>query len=292
MKRVLVTGALGFVGGEVVRSLLSDEREVTLLVREDRKEFAKKIFPEVHDVVVLQDLIDDPNGRIFETIFHLATFYTYNNTLEDLPNLISSNITLPTTLADIASTWQSQVSFINVSTFMQHFQGENYAPTCLYAATKKSAEDILYFYESTNSKFSVINLVFPHIYGEGDTRPKLINLLLNAAKFKLPIQLASGRQLMDLVHVSDAVRAVRSAEGMESGRWSIGNTRVYSIRELINTLSEVAGFQLDVTYDESKDRKYDTFEIWDTANRLPGWTTTVDIKQWFTNQLVLRDISS
>lgn len=287
LNRTLITGALGFVGGELSHSLIGEGREVTLLVRAERLNEARERFSKAYEVITLEDMIDQPQKRIFDSIFHLATVYIYENTIQDIPKLIEGNIYLPTTLADIATRWGTKVSFINVSTFMQHFQGNEYAPTCLYAATKKSIEDILLYYSFNFKNFEISHLVFPHIYGEGDTRVKLLNLLVNATNTRSSLQLSSGRQLLDLVHVSDAVAALKSSEAIGSGRWSIGSDVCYSIRELTEMISEISRFQLDVNFDERKDRKFDTFEEWHTAERLPGWTPKVTLREWITSQLTV-----
>ena len=284
-----MTGALGFVGGQLAHSLIAEGRDVTLLVREGKQTEAGTKFSGAKEIISLQDLVVSPLERIFDTIFHLATVYIYENTVEDIPNLIDGNITLPATLADIAARWGSEVSFVNVSTFMQHFQGNEYSPTCFYAATKKSIEDILTYHTNTVEGFTTSHLVFPHIYGEGDSRIKVLNLLLNAIKSQTSLHLASGRQLLDLVHVSDAVSALKIAETLGTGRWSIGNDKCYSIRELTELMHEISGVGLDINFDGGKDRTFDTFKIWDTADRLPGWTRKVDLQQWVVQQLTSLD---
>jgi nucleoside-diphosphate-sugar epimerase len=285
LRSALVTGALGFIGGELTRSLSAEGRDVTLLVRDGKQVEAERKFPGAKEIVTLQELAATPAVRVFDTIFHLATVYMYENAVGDIPKMIEGNITLPATLADIAARWGSKVTFVNVSTYMQHFQGDEYFPTCLYAATKKSIEDILSFYTNTIEAFSTSHIVFPNIFGEGDTRVKLLNLLINATQSRSPLRLASGRQLLDLVHVSDAITALKSAEDLGYGRWSIGSDLPYSIKELTELTQEISGVRLDIDFDERRDRKFDTFEIWETADRLPGWLRTIDPKQWLAKQL-------
>ena len=289
MSNALVTGALGFVGGQLAHSLIAEGRDVTLLVREEKLAEARTKFSGANEIISLQDLVDSPLDRIFDTIFHLATVYIYDHSVEDIPDLIAGNITLPATLADIASRWGSKVSFVNVSTFMQHFQGSEYSPTCLYAATKKSIEDILAYYTQAVEGFNTSHLVFPHIYGEADTRTKVLNLLINATKTHTALHLASGKQLLDLVHVSDAVTALKIAETLGTGRWSIGSDKYFSIRELTELVREISEVELDINFDERKDRTFDTFKIWNTAEPLPGWTRKIDLQHWVAQQLTNPD---
>lgn len=284
MKRTLITGALGFVGGELTRTLINDGRYVTVLVRDGKQQEARIKFGDIIDVITLEELVDAPQKATFETIFHLATVYVYENTIQDIPRIIEANITLPTTLADIVARNGTQVSFVNISTFMQHFEGSEYSPTCLYAATKKSIEDILVFYTNTFENFQAVDVVFPHIYGENDTRLKLVNLLVNASKSQSVLHLASGRQVLDLVHVKDAVTALKIAENLGKGRWSIGSSRIYSVREITELIQEISGVQLEINFDIRKDRNFDTFEVWETARRLPGWTQQIELPQWLIEQ--------
>ena len=67
--------------------------------------------------------------------------------------------------------------FINTGTYWQHYGGSStYSPSCFYAATKQSFQDILKYY--TDSKLiKSITLKLFDTYGPNDSRAKIFTIL-------------------------------------------------------------------------------------------------------------------
>ena len=75
----------------------------------------------------------------------------------------------------------------------------------------------------------VVTLKFFDTYGPADRRPKLLNLLLAAAATQVPLAVSPGQQMIDLVHVDDAVGAclavARPFTGPAGWEHTIGTTQ-------------------------------------------------------------------
>src|SRR6266568_7539838 len=96
MKRVLLTGATGFVGANLARRLLADGHELHLFVRPTANRWRiEEIQPNVslHDVDVCQREPIDRLVRLIrpEWIFHLAAYGSYS-TQTDLNAMIQTNL--------------------------------------------------------------------------------------------------------------------------------------------------------------------------------------------------------
>ena len=65
---------------------------------------------------------------------------------------------------------------------MMHKNSEEYLPLNLYAATKKSFQDILKYYENTYKSVKFYNLFLHDIYGENDQRDKIIHTIIKSHK--------------------------------------------------------------------------------------------------------------
>lgn len=277
MKKVLVTGGDGFVGGSLVTRLLSVGADVTVLRRGTRNGGHRAAPPGV-GICTLEELEAEKTFE-FDSVFHLATHYVFEHSHEDCSSLVASNVELIMRVGDLAMRSVQSVSLVNISTFMQHHEGRPYQPTCLYAATKQAAEVILQYF-SLVPNLTVKTLVFPHIYGEHDQRSKLLNLLIRCAETSTAMELSSGEQVMDLVHIDDAVEALMNVALLPSGRWSISSGREIRVRELVSLIERHSGKTLNVTYNANKDRAMDQYHLWHSAEPLPGWTPRVELEKW------------
>ena len=101
--------------------------------------------------------------------------------------------------------------FINTGTYWQHYvrsESSTYSPSCFYAATKQSFQDIIKYYTDSNLIKSITLKLFD-TYGPVDLR-KDITILSEAQQNNNKIAMTSGEQLIDLVYITDVVRAYLS----------------------------------------------------------------------------------
>ena len=107
----------------------------------------------------------------------------------------------------LESTINTDVSWIiNTGTFWQHYNGEEYNPVNLYAATKQSFECLAkYYVETSDMKF--VTLKLSDTYGDDDKRKKIYSIWSKISKSGETLKMSPGNQIIDISHVSDVVRA-------------------------------------------------------------------------------------
>jgi nucleoside-diphosphate-sugar epimerase len=285
MIQTLITGGFGFTGRVLVKRLISQGEIPLLILRAERIKDAQIYFGEKIRALTLDEFLDsETNDYKVKRVFHLATMYEYSPTIEQIPSLIDSNITFPILLAEKIKSKSNPPSWVNVSTFMQHYEGKSYFPTSLYAATKQACEDLFEYFQVSN-QIKVKTLVFPNIYGEDDGRQKLVNLLISSIRENNMINLSSGNQVMDLLHVSDAVDGLLLAESLQAGRWSFGNLESFRIREIVELISRTSKSEAKVNYDSSKDREFDQITSWLQGDILPTFTRKINFEQWLSSKI-------
>lgn len=201
--RVLVTGAAGFIGTHLVFSLLEYGHDVAIL---KRKESGLKGLTSIQDRIriFISDTYNDISSVIGEfapnAVVHLAALYINQHKPEHIVDLVNSNILFGTHVLE-AMIEKGVSKFLNIGTRWQHVGNKRYNPANLYSATKEAFKDILIYYGTKGIKYKILEL--GDTYGRGDTRKKIMELLISACQKKEKIDLTMGEQLLDLTAVDD-----------------------------------------------------------------------------------------
>ncbi len=224
-------------------------------------------------------------------MFHLASLFIAEHKEEDVIALIDSNMLFGAMLAEAMNVCGCR-RLINAGTSWQHYGEGSRDPVCLYAATKNAFEEILRYYVAAEG-FRVTTLKLFDSYGPDDHRPKLIPKLLNAFGKDLKIELSPGEQQLDLVHISDIVRAFELAalrQLHEAGARSEGNEGLMddfavssgapvSLRSLIGMIEIIKGQSLDIAWGTRPYRRREVMRPWESGERLPEWRAEISLDQ-------------
>jgi nucleoside-diphosphate-sugar epimerase len=200
-KKILLTGATGFLGSHILKRLLSDGKDVVILTRETSnfkkikmlKGFA--IFQVNQHLSNIEELFEIHS---IDTIIHVATEYG-----KELPFsfVLYSNVYLPIRLIEAANKEKLKI-FINTDSFFSKFQ--NYSYLKEYITTKK----IFKQYLKSLTSIQVINLQLEHVFGENDSKDKFIPFLIESMKNNInEISLTEGIHKRDFIYVNDVVDA-------------------------------------------------------------------------------------
>ena len=278
-KRVLLTGITGFIGRHLARRMLEAGWEVVAIVRPSSD--LKALSPAVRECVdfhvyeggALTDIVREAEPTV---VSHLASLYLAAHESADIPALVASNILFGTELLE-AMAKNDVRRFVFAGTSWQHYQGMQYSPVNLYAATKEAFEAILRYYEETAGLYAVGLKLFD-TYGEGDTRRKILALLEEAAKTGEELALSPGEQKLDLVHVDDVAEAFRlAAEYLAAdradicGEYAVSAGTALSLREIAARLEKLLGKKIPARWGARPYRSREVMEPWSTGRILPGW---------------------
>ena len=204
--KILISGATGFIGQHLCKLLVLKKIELCCLVRETSNlKFLKDnninyfIYNGKTETII--DYIKDEN---YDGMIHLASLFISEHHYNQIDQLIKTNLLFGTKLLE-AAVLGNVKWFINTGTFWQHYNGEKYNPTNLYAASKQAFETIARFYvETSNIIFTTIKL--NDTFGEGDNRKKIFNLWAEISESGQTLKMSAGEQLIDIVHVDEVVK--------------------------------------------------------------------------------------
>ena len=283
----LVTGATGFIGGHLVRSLLAEGWETHAIVRPSSNTTTLRDIlgsgnVHEHDGST-NGLISIVSGVRPLVVFHLASAVITDYVAADVEPLIRSNVLFGTQLLEAMVVADVSV-IVNTGTISQHYEGGSYSPVYLYSATKQAFQDILQFYCEAHG-LQAVTLELPDTYGPGDRRLKLLTLLANAALTGETLALTPGEQFLDLVHVDDVVRGYElAAEGLLSGhlpspsRYMLSSGSLMRLKDVVELYGQATGQTVNVVWGG---RPYRAREVMDPRSPvpiLPEWQPCINLK--------------
>ena len=283
MKKILVTGATGFVGGHLVRRLLNNQYEVHVLIRpETDQEPLKPTIVHTH-LGSTQNMIETIQDVQPDAVIHLASLFIGEHESGDIEDLIKSNVILSTQLVEAMSV-NGVCPLINVGTSWQHYAGADYNPVNLYAATKQAFRSLLSFYLET-SDLRVINLELFDTFGPNDRRDKLFNLLNRLRVTGDTISMSPGYQYLDPIYIDDvcdaflvALKRLNLGQVKRSETYSVCSEESIQLRELVKIYENVSNTKLNVEWGGRPYRAREVMQPWSEGATLPGWSPKVSIE--------------
>lgn len=285
--KILVTGATGFIGQNLVKVLLDKNYEVHCIVRADSNtsNISQNITIFKYDENI-SSLIDYFNKQNFDGVIHLASLFLASHTQDDISNLISSNVKFGTELLE-ASKQSNTKWFINTGTFWQNYENEDYNPVNLYAATKEAFESIAKYYTQTS------NLIFTTIklndtFGANDTRNKVFNLWNKIAKSGEILEMSAGEQIIDISYIDDVISAYEvlithlssdQKEDFKNKEFVVTNNEKMSLKELSKVFEEATNTKLNIKWGVRPYREREVMIPYDNGQTVPNWNQQYTLKQ-------------
>jgi len=281
-KKILLTGATGFIGSHLGPELVGQGFEVHALLRPSSD--ATQLLPaiQIHREGT-QSLASTLDQIRPDVIIHLATLFLAQHKMQDIAGLIESNIAFGTRLLE-AAVLADVKRFVNASTFWQESEGGGYNPANLYAATKQAFEDVLIYY-TKSSDLTAISLRLFDTYGPGDPRRKLFYHLTQLSQgASTSLKMSAGVQKLNLLHVSDVTRAfvvaleiVAQQPPSEHVIYQVSSDEPLSLREVVALFEKVRGVSLPIEWGALPYRAREIFEPRSPAPRLPGWQQKIQL---------------
>jgi len=287
-KKVLITGATGFIGASLVKKLADEGCEVAIIARATSNMgilggYVERIQQYDYDGSI-GSLNIALKTHMPEVVFHLASLFLASHNQKDITSLINSNILFSTHLVD-AMVNNGCTKLVNTGTSWQHFDNHDYNPVCLYAATKQAFEMILEYYVNV-CDLQVITLKLFDTYGESDPRPKLMALLKKISLSGEALDMSPGEQLIDIVHVDDVLRGfIASADRLLSlqvtghERFALSSGTPKKLRDLVSEFSEAIDKPIHINWGKRPYRLREVMETWDHGENLPGWQPEIPFSE-------------
>jgi len=285
--KILVTGATGFIGQNLIKLLLESNYEIYCIVRLDsdisKLDTRVKIFNYDYNI---DSLIDFFQNQKFDGIIHLASLFLASHTKNDIENLLSSNIKFGTELLEACKI--SNVKwFINTGTFWQNYENEDYNPVNLYAATKEAFEIMARYYTETSDLiFTTIKL--NDTFGKNDTRNKVFNLWNKIAISGEVLEMSAGEQIIDISYIEDVISAYEllinhlnsdKKDEYRNKTYVVISSERMSIKELSKAFEEATNTKLNIIWGGRDYRDREVMVPYNQGEIVPSWKPQYTLKE-------------
>lgn len=297
MTTVLVTGASGFIGANVVRRLLADGHEVHALMRSSSRDWRLDNIRDdvrIHrgDVGDRAAVLDVAKLTRPTWIFHLATHGAYPHE-RDVTTMIRTNIDGTVAVVQAGIEIEAEAIVLAGSSseygYVDHAprESELLRPNGDYALTKAAAS-MYGWMAAQGSSVSITTLRLYSVYGPWEEPSRLIpTLAIRGLEGCFP-QMASPRISRDFVAVDDVVDAfVRAAASPAPGIgriYNIGTGTQSTLVDAANVARERLSIPGEPSWGSMPDRTWDT-EIWVSDSSLVelelGWRARTPFRDGF-----------
>jgi nucleoside-diphosphate-sugar epimerase len=247
---ILLTGATGFVGRQVLRSLVERGCRVRLVVRQGKQDKIPRLAA-IEDVVASPDIwLESTNWwanvcRDIDAIVHVAWYAEPGCYLQSPKNFECLNGTLRLAQGAVLAKVRR---FVGIGTCFEYDLSVGYLtvetalkPSSPYAAAKAAAfVSLSQYLPPRGLEFAWCRLFY--LYGEGEDERRLVPYLHAQLKAGKPVELSSGEQIRDFMDVRDYGQMIAEAAlGSSQGPINICSGTPITVRQLAERIADEYG---------------------------------------------------
>lgn len=273
---ILITGATGYLGSEIVKALVESGTKVVVLKRKSSD--LKRLIPVKEKIVLFN--IEEGVKRVFDThkvngVIHCATDYGRHGSSSD--QIAEANIIFPLKL--LSCGLKSGIEFfINTGTLLQKDTND-------YSLSK---HQFLEWIQKYSSKAVCVNLALEHFYGHDFDQSKFLTWIISQTLTGQKIPLTKGEQKRDFLYISDVVTAyltvLRNIKNLDKGyhHFEVGSGSAITIKDLVGKISALcAPHSAEFKFGEVAYRPNEQMEthVDISALRHLGWSPQVSLDE-------------
>jgi nucleoside-diphosphate-sugar epimerase len=250
-RRVVVTGATGFVGREVLRQLLSGGHEVVAIVRSVREELGAArvaVVPNLRDEAALRTVMAGA-----DSVIHLAArvHVMRERTADPLAEFRAVNVDGTRALRDaaIAAGLRRFTYISSIKVHGEMSQGRLHAEAAIapmdpYGRSKAEAEALLADAAMAGLEWSVVRPPLVYGPGVGGNFRRLLRIAALTKWCPLPLGgIENRRSLVARVNLASAILAVTFASRASGRAYLVSDGEDLSTSELLRRLANALGHE-------------------------------------------------
>lgn len=294
-KRVLVTGANGFIGSRLVARLVSLGADVSAVTSregnshrlDDLKAKINLLTGDLSDKIKVHKIFQDSNPDV---VFHTASSLNTEKSLEHADQILGNTYGLARNVLEVSveSGVESFVQFGSIeeygsceTPFTETMREEPFSPYSL--GKVMSTHLAMVISQLTQMRVCVVRPAAT--YGPGQGPGMLIPNLIRAGLEKQDFDMNPGEQLRDFVYVEDLIEGALACGMRESTAGQIinlGSNRGRRVREIAEAVNAAMGNPIRIHFGAREYRPLDSMEFYmssEKAKQLLGWEATTSLAE-------------
>ena len=247
LKKVLVTGANGFIGKTLVKALL--KREYTVVALDIRFDDILLNDPNVICISVMNKEVADLKNEIpvddYTCFFHLAWAATSGPARADY-NIQLNNVKMACDYMllckEIGCKRAVYASSINEMETYEYLQSDDIEPSGGYIyGTGKLAAHLMGETVAKMNGVEFIPVIITNIYGVGEKSARMIYTSISKLLKKEHCSFTEGYQTYDFIYITDAINSIIevSEKGKAFNRYYIGGGEPKPLREFLIEMKNI-----------------------------------------------------
>lgn len=258
MKKILITGATGFIGNNLLNYFLKKKYFIYAILRKSKKNIK---FDQEHKInknfksIIFSDIYNLKKQLLnykIDYVVHAATHYVKKHKSSDIKKIIESNILFPTIIIDLLCN-KTIKKFINFGTVWQHYNNKKDHAYNLYASSKQAFNKILDYYRNQFPKIKFYNLLISDTFGKNDKRKKLIPTIVKNYNKKKTVYIPKNLSI-NLVNVKYIIKIIENIlkKNIKPGTYVIKDKKNLKIFDLINYLNQKLNKKIKINWTKNK----------------------------------------
>lgn len=246
-KKILLTGATGFIGSRILNFLLEREISVYALVRKKKRaNLTKRKNLSVIYYKNYEEIKKKLSKLQVNTLINCSTHYNTSQQDKEIIKMINSNILFPTLI--INNLKNKIKNYVNIGSMNEYSHKNTNLPLNFYGLTKKIFEKIGSFLFS-DYKVNIYNIKLFDTYGDNDKRKKIIPTIISNYENKKRTVVISQNLFLNAVNVIDILEFL---EKTLKGKIKPGNYCLTSgfikIKSIIDDINKNKKINIRINY--------------------------------------------
>ena len=270
MSDVLITGASGFIGANLVNDLINSKDQIHILIRKESNlwrlnNIISRCNVHFVDISRIKDVANIISKIKPEIVYHCATYGVYSNQ-KDTDKIEKTNLIGTKNLISSLAKNNNLKRLVNLGSVFEYgpklgliketdsTQGLDHYSKSKILQTKM-VEDFVNQYN-----LPAITLRVFTAYGNYEEPGRLISDIMVAIIKKNPIKILSSSAIRDFVYINDVINALKIISvksGIDGEIFNVGSGNASSVENIVNLVTNITNTDSKVIWQDKNDREYD-----------------------------------